>query len=79
MGQWSGLWTECEEKLCLEPISDVGCSSVSSSCLTVFIKLRRFSGAVKPQLVWSMTTGRQVSTPMVLEPSDLFGREGEPL
>jgi hypothetical protein len=28
---------KCEEKLGLEwPISDVGCSSVSSSCLTVF-------------------------------------------
>jgi hypothetical protein len=45
----------------------------------VFIKLRRYSGTMKPQLVWSMTTGRQVSTPMVLEPSDLFGREGKPL
>jgi hypothetical protein len=39
----------------------------------------RFSGAVKPQLVWSVTIGRQVSTPRVLEPSGLFGRESETL
>jgi hypothetical protein len=34
---------------------------------------------MKPWLVRSMTIGRQVSTPRVLEPSDLFGRESEPL
>jgi hypothetical protein len=34
---------------------------------------------MKPQLVQSMTIGRHVSTPRVLEPSDLFRRESEPL
>ena len=42
-------------------------------------KLRRYSGTMKPQVVRSMTIGRQVSTPRVLEPSDLFERESEPL
>ena len=38
---------KCEEKLGLEwPISDIGCSSVSSCFLTTFTR-QEFSGAVK--------------------------------
>jgi hypothetical protein len=61
------------------PISDPGLRRSVKEILDEFLSSGCLSGAVKPQLVWSMTTGRQVSTPMVLEPSDLFGREGEPL
>jgi hypothetical protein len=31
-------------------------------------KLKRYSSVVKPQLVWYMATGREDSTPTVLEP-----------
>jgi hypothetical protein len=34
---------------------------------------------VKPQPVLYMATGREDSTPEVLEPWDLFEKEGEPL
>jgi hypothetical protein len=34
---------------------------------------------MKPQPVWYESTRREDSTPVVLEPSDLFGRESEPL
>jgi hypothetical protein len=57
---------KCEEKLGLEwPISDVGLFQCVKQLLDHVYKLRRFSGAVKLQLVWSTTTGRQVSTLMV--------------
>jgi hypothetical protein len=57
---------KCEEKLGLEwPISDVGLFQCVKQLLDRVYKLRRFSGAVKLQLVWSTTTGRQVSTLMV--------------
>ena len=60
---------ECEEKLGLEwLISDLGLFQSVKELLDRAYKLRRYIGVVKPQLVWSMATGRQDSTPMVLEP-----------
>jgi hypothetical protein len=57
---------KCEEKLGLEwPISDVGLFQCVKQLLDRVYKLRRFSDVVKLQLVWSTTTGRQVSTLMV--------------
>jgi hypothetical protein len=41
-------------------------------------KLKRYNSVVKPQPVWSMATGRVESTLEVLEPLDLFRREGKP-
>jgi hypothetical protein len=48
------------------PISDLGLFQSVKQLLECAYELRRFSGAVKLQLVCSMITGRQVSTPMVL-------------
>jgi hypothetical protein len=60
------------------PISDLGMVRSVKELLDRDYKLRRYSGVVKPQLVWYMVTGREDSTPTVLEPWDQFGREGEP-
>ena len=72
---------ECEEKLGLKwPISDPGLLRSVKEILDEFLlKLRRYGDIMKLQLVRSMTIGRQVSTPRMLEPSDMFGRESEPL
>jgi hypothetical protein len=56
------------------PISDRMVQSVKELLDRAF-KLMRYSGVVKPQRVWYMTTRREDSTPAVLEPWDLFGRE----
>jgi hypothetical protein len=57
---------KCEEKFCLEwSISNIGLFQCVKQLLDRVYKLRRFSSAVKLQLVWSTTTGRQVSTLMV--------------
>jgi hypothetical protein len=57
---------KCEEKLGLEwPISDVGLFQCVKKLLDRVYKIRKFRGAVKLQLVWSTTMGRQVSTLMV--------------
>jgi hypothetical protein len=57
------------------PISDPGMLWGVKELLDHAYKLRRYSGVVKPQLVWYMATWREDSTPAVLEPYDLFGRE----
>ena len=66
--EWS-LDRKCEENFGLEwPILDVGLFQCVKQLLDRVYKLKRFSSVVNVQLVWSMTTGRQVSTPIVLEP-----------
>jgi hypothetical protein len=66
--EWS-LDRGCEEKLCLENrFQTLECSRCVKELLDYAYKLRRYSGVVKPQPVWSMATGREESTPEVLEP-----------
>jgi hypothetical protein len=50
------------------PIPDPGMIWSVKELLDCAYKLRRYSGVVKPQLVWSMATGREDSTPEVMEP-----------
>jgi hypothetical protein len=50
------------------PISDPGMVQSVKELLDCAYKLRRYSGVVKPRLVWYMATGREDSTPEVLEP-----------
>jgi hypothetical protein len=61
------------------PTSDPGLLRSVKELLDRAYELRRYSGVMKPQPVWYKSTGREDSTPKVLEPKDLFGREGEPL
>jgi hypothetical protein len=49
-------------------ISDLGMIWRVKELLDRAYKLRRYSGVVKPQLMWSMATGREESTLEVLEP-----------
>jgi hypothetical protein len=57
-------------KLGLEwPISDPGLLRSVKEILDEFLlKLRRYGGVMKPQPVWYESTGREDSTPVVLEP-----------
>jgi hypothetical protein len=50
------------------PISDPGMVRSVKELLDHAYKLRRYNGVVKLQSVWSMATGREESTPAVLEP-----------
>ena len=50
------------------PIPDTGMIWSVKELLDRAYKLRRYSDVVKPQLVWSMATEREDSTPEVLEP-----------
>jgi hypothetical protein len=50
------------------PISDPGMVWSVKELLDYAYKLRRYSGVVKPKLVWYMAIGREDSTPAVLEP-----------
>jgi hypothetical protein len=69
MGQLSGLWTKGERRNCVWRTNlDPGMVRSVKELLDHAYKLRRYSGVVKPQLVWYMATGREDSTPAVLEP-----------
>jgi hypothetical protein len=50
------------------PILDPGMIQSVKELLDHAYKLKRYSGVVKPQPVWSMATGREGSTLEVLEP-----------
>jgi hypothetical protein len=50
------------------PILDLGMVRSVKELLDCAYKLRRYSGVMKQQLVWYMVTGREDSTPAVLEP-----------
>jgi hypothetical protein len=56
-------------------ISDPGLLRSVKELLDCAYELRRYSGVVKLQRVWYMATRREDSTPAVLEPWNLFGRE----
>jgi hypothetical protein len=47
------------------PISDPGLLQSVKELLDEFLKLRRYSGVMKPQPVWYKSTGREDSTPEV--------------
>jgi hypothetical protein len=49
-------------------ISDPGMVQSVKELLDRAYKLRRYSSVVKLQLGWNMATGREDSTPTVLEP-----------
>jgi hypothetical protein len=50
------------------PISDPGLLRSVKELLDHAYELRRYSGVMKPQPVWYKSTGREDSTPEVLEP-----------
>jgi hypothetical protein len=50
------------------PISELGMVRSVKELLDHAYNLMRYSSVVKPQPVWSMATGREDSTPVVLEP-----------
>jgi hypothetical protein len=60
------------------PTSDPGLLQSVKELLDCAYKLGRYSSVMKPQSVWYKSTRREDSTPEVLEPEGLFGREGEP-
>jgi hypothetical protein len=56
-------------------ISDPGMVQSVKELPNHAFKIIRYSSVVKPQQVWYMATRREDSTPVVLEPWDVFRRE----